>query len=305
MYEDVTRIQNRINKSIINAYGSIEKYMEMQSRIAELSQAVMPLYELQKNIITDDLSSVGQLMSERLSGMMQILDSYWIDNAKEIQNRLNILIEPMGQLNEKAIRDSAYTISHMIGNYALLDFTHDESSEEDTDEEKVNAKIVEEIFKPDQEEHSNKEESTIITLSPVNDRVLKYLSENPQAFYQLTGDDFEIVMAEIYNKLGYKVERTQSTKDGGKDIIIRKPEILGDFIYYVECKKYAAKRHIGTGIIKNLIGTISTDRVNGGILATTSYFTRDAKKYISENNYSCQIQMHDYDYIRRLLNQVV
>ena len=78
-------------------------------------------------------------------------------------------------------------------------------------------------------------------------------------------------MAEIYNKLGYKVECTQSTRDGGKDIIIRKPEILGDFIYYVECKKYAAKRHIGVGIIRNLIGTVDTDRVNGGILATTSF----------------------------------
>ena len=90
-----------------------------------------------------------------------------------------------------------------------------------------------------------------------------------------------------------------------KDIIIRKPEILGDFIYYVECKRYAAKNHIGVGIIKNLIGTINTDRVNGGVLATTSYFSRDSKKFISENNYSCQIQMHDYDYIRGLLDKVV
>ncbi|MCI9127680.1 MAG: restriction endonuclease [Eubacterium sp.] len=80
--------------------------------------------------------------------------------------------------------------------------------------------------------------------------------------------------------MGYKVERTQSTRDGGKDIIIRKPEILGDFIYYVECKKYAAKNHIGVGIIRNLIGTINTDRVNGGVLATTSYFSRDSKKFI-------------------------
>ena len=28
-------------------------------------------------------------------------------------------------------------------------------------------------------------------------------------------------------------------------------------------------------------------------LATTSYFTRDAKKYIDENKYGYQIQMHD------------
>ena len=112
-------------------------------------------------------------------------------------------------------------------------------------------------------------------------------------------------MAEIYSKLGYKVELTKATRDGGKDIIIRKPEILGDFVYYVECKKYAAKRHIGVGIVRNLVGTVNTDCVNGGILATTSYFTHNAKKFITDNKYNYQIQMHDYDVIRNMLNKVV
>ena len=112
-------------------------------------------------------------------------------------------------------------------------------------------------------------------------------------------------MAEIYSKLGYNVERTQSTRDGGKDIIIRKPEILGDFIYYVECKKYAPKRHIGVGIVRNLVGTVNTDRVNGGILATTSFFTRDARKFVLDNKLDFQIKMHDYNKIQQLLNGVV
>lgn len=145
----------------------------------------------------------------------------------------------------------------------------------------------------------------LVTLSPINDKVMKYLSENPDAFYQLSDDDFEIVMAEIYSKLGYDVTRTQSTRDGGKDIIIRKTEILGDFIYYVECKKYAPKRHIGVGIVRNLVGTVNTDRVNGGILATTSFFTKDARKFISDNKWNCQIKMHDYDVIQELLKKTL
>jgi restriction endonuclease Mrr len=289
MYEDFKR-----NKKIIEStYGSIENYTKMQSNIASMTQHIMPLHS------TDELFNIGRLMSERLSGLLAIIDDSLPNRLKEIQR----ILGPFSQLDQNIINDSAHNLSKILGNYVLLDFTDDEF-DENTDNE-LNAKIVEEIFEPDQEKHSNKEESVIITLSPVNDRVLKYLSENPQAFYQLTGTEFEIVMAEIYHKLGYKVERTQSTRDGGKDIIIRKPEILGDFIYYVECKRYAAKNHIGVGIIKNLIGTINTDRVNGGVLATTSYFSRDSKKFISENNYSCQIQMHDYDYIRGLLDKVV
>lgn len=112
-------------------------------------------------------------------------------------------------------------------------------------------------------------------------------------------------MAEIYNKLGYKVEITPSTRDGGKDLIIRKPEILGDFIYYVECKKYAAERHIGVGIVRNLVGTVNTDRVNGGILATTSFFTKNACKYVLDNKLDCQIKMHDYNRIQELLKKAL
>ena len=294
MYEDINR------KIIESAFGNVEKYMEMQTNIANMSQSITPVYEVQRKSIIDNMPYNIQSMGERISEVVQIFDRTWVNYTENI---LSNIAEPLELFIEKLkfINDSADIITHTIGNYVLLDFSNDEYFEEDTGEEEINAKIVEEIFKPDQEKQSNKEESTIITLSPVNDRVLKYLSENPQAFYQLTGTEFEIVMTEIYNKLGYKVERTQSTRDGGKDIIIRKPEILGDFIYYVECKKYAANRHIGIGII----GTINTDRVNGGILATTSYFTRDARKFISENNYSCQIQMHDYEFIRGLLDQVV
>ena len=179
------------------------------------------------------------------------------------------------------------------------------SAEEETEINQTNEKVISEILQPDQEKVIDVDESPIITLSPVNDRVLKYLYENTEAFYQLSGTDFEIVMAEIYSKLGYDVTRTQSTRDGGKDLIIRKPETLGDFIYYVECKKFAPNRHVGVGIVRNFVGTVTTDRVNGGVIATTSFFTKDACEFILDNKWDCQIKMHDYNMVRSLLNKIV
>lgn len=166
---------------------------------------------------------------------------------------------------------------HLITSFQPLDgilsnYNSDDSSNmESTKNEEINNKVITEIFQPDSEKAIDNKESPIITLSPVNDQVLKYLSEHPESFYQLTDNDFEIVMAEIYSKLGYDVTRTKATRDGGKDLIIRIPEILGDFIYYVECKKYNPKRPIGIGIIRSFVGTVNTDRVNSGILATTSF----------------------------------
>lgn len=186
-----------------------------------------------------------------------------------------------------------------------LNLYSDNASDDELDVTATNKKVIAEIFQPDSEKNIHIEESPIITLSPINDQVLKYLSENPELFYELTDNDFEIVMAEIYSKLGYDVTRTKATRDGGKDLIIKIPEVLGDFIYYVECKKYAARRPIGVGIIRNLVGTVNTDRVNGGILATTSFFSRDAYEFITDYKWNCQIKTHDYNEIRKLLNQVV
>lgn len=195
-----------------------------------------------------------------------------------------------------------------LANYYLIHYHPDDMSVEDIREnEEANNKIVTEIFRSDEKssEFTDKKESAIITLSPVNDRLLKYLSENPEALYQLTGRKFEEVMAEIYNKLGYKVELTKATKDGGKDIIIRKPEILGDFIYYVECKKYAANNPVGVGIVRELDGVVNMDRVNGGIIATTSYFTKDARDLILDKNLGFKIKLHDYDVIKDLLRRAI
>ena len=272
----------------------------------------------EKNFYQSYINQVGEVQKAIMNDRA-ILRNYFISSGMlDAMNKMKPVFEQYRESNlldtnmMQSIQES-HSIEginahiqqlNVLRGYNLLHYYPDNMSNKAIEEdEKINNKVVEEIFKP--ESNNRIEKNVIITLSPINDNVLKYLSENPLAFYQLDDREFEIVMAEIYNKLGYEVELTKATRDGGKDIIIRKPEILGDFIYYVECKKNAPKRHIGIGIVKNLVGTISTDRVNGGILATTSYFTSDAKRFISDNKYDYQIQMHDYDMIRKLLDQAI
>ena len=195
----------------------------------------------------------------------------------------------------------------ILSEYDLLYYYSDDLSDEDVIENQVlNKEIVTEIFRDEKQpvEEKVKKDSAIITISPINDKVLQYFSDNPQALYGLSDRQFEEVMAEIYSKLGYKVELTKATRDGGKDIIIRKPEILGDFIYYVECKKYSKNNPVGVGIVRDLTGVINMDKVNGGIIATTSYFSRDARKLIKDKNLDYQIQLHNFDRIKAMLKIV-
>ena len=188
-----------------------------------------------------------------------------------------------------------------------LDLVHihdeDVSEEEQAEEAEVSEKIISEILLPESKKIITPD-SPIITVAPINDEVLRYLKENPEEWFKLTGGQFEMVMQEIYSRLGYQVERTKATRDGGKDLIIRKNEPVGDLIYYVECKKYAPNRPIGVGIVREFKCTIDTDSVNGGIIATTSHFAKGARNFILNNNFDCKVKMHDGAVIKRLLNQV-
>lgn len=175
------------------------------------------------------------------------------------------------------------------------------TEEEKTSIEEVNSIILDEIYNNKSEVPNS---DTIIVLSPINDAVLKYLADHPKELYNLKPGMFEDVMTEIYRRLGYNVQKTKKTRDGGKDILIRKSDILGDFIYYVECKRFSPNRAIGVGIVRDFCGAVNIDRVNGGIIATTSYFSKDARRLIVNEKLGYQIQMHDFKKIQSMLKVV-
>lgn len=261
------------------------------------------------NPIYDQINKIQKSYTEQINSIMQaswmevmnsFKESIGIHNPQKYLTNLfaNQFSGLFNTMHLTKIQNELTDFSGTI--YSLLN--EGITKEEENEITETDSKLITEIY---EEKSESKETDFLIVLSPVNDQVLKYLSENPEALYQLRPGEFELVMTEIYRKLGYDVQRTQSTRDGGKDIILRKPTAMGDFIYYVECKKYAPKRPIGIGIVRSMVGTIDTDKVNGGIIATTSYFTRDVRRFILDNNLSYQVQMHDFEKIKNLLNGVV
>lgn len=309
------------------SYANMQKLRDVFNGTTNISlQSLQMSQSMQKALGIDHLESMKQLERsikmlrlETAGNLSQILSDVFLKSFNSVRMEAGVekLLESVSnvlknyRLNDE-ILGSWQTLSYSYpklnkrnNNQAILETQYTYSEEDNNEIEETNTIILDEIFTPKEHKADTNQNTPIIVLSPINDKVLKYLSENPEALYQLSGNDFEIVMAEIYSKLGYDVRRTQTTRDGGKDLIIRKPEILGDFIYYVECKKYAAKSHIGVGIVKSFVSTVNMDKVNGGILATTSFFSRDACELIVNNKLHCQIKMHDYNKIRDLLNRVI
>lgn len=49
---------------------------------------------------------------------------------------------------------------------------------------------------------------------------------------------------------------------------------------------------------------VSAEKATGGIIATTSYFTKPAKDYIQENHLEHQLTLQDYDAISNILKSL-
>jgi restriction system protein len=109
----------------------------------------------------------------------------------------------------------------------------------------------------------------------------------------MSGTDFEQSMKELFERLGFKVEHCQYTKqggDGGVDLVlVREDEILGLDRYVVQCKNYQLNRKIDSPVINQLKGAAPTKNAQRCIIVTTSSFTEPARKTARENGIPVQL----------------
>jgi restriction system protein len=110
---------------------------------------------------------------------------------------------------------------------------------------------------------------------------------------------FEEVVADLLSRQGYEVTVTPASRDGGKDIYAAKKDIVGSFLYIVECKKYSPDDRVGVGLIRQLYGVVQAEKATAGIMATTSFFTKGAQEFQSRVAY--QISLQDYFGIQKWL----
>jgi restriction system protein len=93
---------------------------------------------------------------------------------------------------------------------------------------------------------------------------------------------FECLVERLYDAMGYETELTPPQKDGGRDVIAtrRSPGSLEHA--RIECKFYQEEA-VGLSILQRLLGVVSAEKVNKGVIVTTSRFSRPAVRYAGEN----------------------
>lgn len=114
-------------------------------------------------------------------------------------------------------------------------------------------------------------------LTHVEKTITAIYHDNSQ-LYNVHHREFEEMIAELLKSRGFEVHLTKQTRDGGKDIIALQNMNGFPLKILVECKKNAPHRKIGIDIIQRFGNVVNSMKANKGVIFTTSYFSKDAKK---------------------------
>jgi hypothetical protein len=125
------------------------------------------------------------------------------------------------------------------------------------------------------------------------------LARNPRLLHQLHWRRFEELIAELLARSGFDVELTSGSRDRGVDIYAARYGSFGSTLYVVECKRYALRRGIGPGLVRQLYGVVEREKATQGLLVTTSFFTKGAVS--EQQDLQFRLRLRDYWDIRSWL----
>ncbi|MEE9339050.1 MAG: restriction endonuclease [Methylococcaceae bacterium] len=118
-----------------------------------------------------------------------------------------------------------------------------------------------------------------IIMRDCESELLAYASNNISTIHELSPRKFEELVAAIFRNHGYDVQLTPQSRDGGFDILaVQHSKLTGKEVTLVECKRYHPERKVGISYVQRLLGSVSQNGANKGVLVTTSFFTKDALK---------------------------
>lgn len=123
--------------------------------------------------------------------------------------------------------------------------------------------------------------------------VLESLGRRPELMRDLHHRDFEELIAELFDRNGFKVELTASTHDGGADLYALRDTSLGELRFAVECKRHAIDNPVGPALVRQLRGVVDREQAACGVLVTTSRFTKGARK--EQETAPHRLSLQDFD----------
>lgn len=95
---------------------------------------------------------------------------------------------------------------------------------------------------------------------------------------QLSGEDFERFLGELFKRRGFKVSYTATSGDYGADLILKD----GQDVIAVQAKRYSSS--VGVKAVQEIIGAVKMYNATEAWVVTNSHFTRQAEKLADIND---------------------
>jgi restriction system protein len=135
-------------------------------------------------------------------------------------------------------------------------------------------------------------------MAVVRARWLSESEEGRESLLALSPRELEQIVAALYARRGYTTTLTPPQRDGGRDVVAVRSDPGEAARVLVECKMYT--RPVGVEIVRSLLGVVSDEHANKGVVVTVSRFTRAARALEQANS---RVELIDGDSLLRLLSQ--
>lgn len=135
----------------------------------------------------------------------------------------------------------------------------------------------------------------------VDHELLVRLAKHPEIVYDLQPRQLELVVANILEDLGFEIELTPVTRDGGKDIIARLSKAGFTFTTFVECKKHPPQNPVTVHVVRQVYGVQQAEGADRSLIVTTSRFTSDAREY--RRLIAREMSLRDYEGLKEWLSR--
>jgi HJR/Mrr/RecB family endonuclease len=227
------------------------------------------------------------------------LERYWFKNNNE--NLLGTVVF------DRYDDDWAYIIlgKEDDGIYRALYLRHSLVEEEALLLLKLNMSALSQADKIEENLYDGKttltSDSNKIIITDINDELKRYFKKYPNRLHDLSSRKFEELVASILIDIGFDVELTKATRDGGTDIIAHIKNAVANFLILVECKKYAPNNKVGVGIIREVAGVHHIKQPSKSLIVTTSTFTQPAINEVTSLN--GKIELKDYNDLKKWLRR--
>jgi hypothetical protein len=113
-------------------------------------------------------------------------------------------------------------------------------------------------------------------------RLIELIARDPRVLDHIEWREVERLIAEAFGGLGFLVELTPSSKDGGKDVILRCTVSGKQHTYVVEVKHWRSGKQVGPKYLTEFLQVVVREGRDSGLFLSTYGFSGSALETLAE-----------------------